>query len=181
MIIGGQEVRNGQTVPMVCPHDHRHVLGHYHAGAEEHVHQAIAAANAAKQEWSTMPWDSRAIVLLKAAELLAGMPVLRGNRVDLLIEDSRPYRLSRAHFSLTARNGSCVLQDLESTLGTQVNGRYVGRLDPATVVQRLATAEGRLGSCRDYLKNTVSCLSEFGFRDRRMTDLLLQVQRYPTP
>lgn len=47
--------------------------------------------------------------------------------VDLLIEDSRPYRLSRAHFSLTARNGSCVLQDLESTLGTQVNGRYVGR------------------------------------------------------
>ncbi len=47
--------------------------------------------------------------------------------VDLLIEDSRPYRLSRAHFSLTARNGSCVLQDLDSTLGTQVNGRYVGR------------------------------------------------------
>lgn len=63
----------------------------------------------------------------------------------------------------------------------QRHDRYVGRLDPATVVQRLATAEGRLGSCQDYLKNTVSCLSEFGFRDRRMTDLLLQVQRYPTP
>jgi len=49
------------------------------------------------------------------------------HNVDLLIDDARPYRLSRAHFSLTARNGSCVLQDLESTLGTQVNGRYVGR------------------------------------------------------
>ena len=72
MIIGGQEVRNGKTVPMVCPHAREHVLGHYHQGEEVHVHQAIDAANAAKKDWSTMPWDSRAIVLLKAAELLAG-------------------------------------------------------------------------------------------------------------
>ena len=72
MIIGGQEVRNGKTAPMVCPHDHQHVLGKYHMGEESHVHRAIDAANAAKKEWSTMPWDSRAIVLLKAAELLAG-------------------------------------------------------------------------------------------------------------
>ncbi len=72
MIIGGQEVRSGKTVPLVCPHARRHVLGHYHQGEAAHVHQAIDAANAAKKDWSTMPWDSRAIVLLKAAELLAG-------------------------------------------------------------------------------------------------------------
>jgi len=72
MIIGGQEVRNGRTAKMVCPHDHRHLLGQYHRGEEAHVHQAIDAANAAKKEWATMPWDSRAIVLLKAAALLAG-------------------------------------------------------------------------------------------------------------
>ncbi len=63
--------------------------------------------------------------------------------------------------------------------GNRRHDRYVGKLDAATTVRRLATAEGRLGSCRDYLKNTVSCLSEFGLRDRRMTDLLRQVQRYP--
>jgi len=72
MIIGGQEVRNGKTVPMVCPHARKHVLGHYHRGEDANVHQAIEAANAAKKDWSTMPWDSRAIVLLKAGELLAG-------------------------------------------------------------------------------------------------------------
>jgi len=72
MIIGGQEVRSGKTVPLICPHARRHALGYYHQGEEAHVHQAIEAANAAKKDWSTMPWDSRAIVLLKAAELLAG-------------------------------------------------------------------------------------------------------------
>ncbi|MBM3881544.1 MAG: L-glutamate gamma-semialdehyde dehydrogenase [Verrucomicrobia bacterium] len=72
LIIGGQEVRSGETAKMVCPHDRGQVLGVYHQGEAAHVHRAIDAANAAKAEWSTMPWDSRAIVLLKAAALLAG-------------------------------------------------------------------------------------------------------------
>ncbi len=72
MIIGGREVRNGATAEIVCPHDHRHTLGKYHQGNALHVEEAIAAANAARHEWSRMPWDSRAIVFLKAAELLAG-------------------------------------------------------------------------------------------------------------
>jgi len=72
MIIGGKEVRCDKQAKMVCPHDHQHVLGEYHVGDESHVHQAIDAANEAKKEWSEMPWDSRAIVLLKAADLLAG-------------------------------------------------------------------------------------------------------------
>ena len=46
------------------------------------------------------------------------------------------------------------------------------------VVERLATAEGRLGSCRDYLMKTVSCLAEHGFRDRRMHYLHRQVQQF---
>jgi 1-pyrroline-5-carboxylate dehydrogenase len=72
MIIGGKEVRNGKTAKICCPHDHEQTLGTYHLGTESSVHQAIDAANEAKNEWSTMPWDSRAIVLLKAADLLAG-------------------------------------------------------------------------------------------------------------
>ena len=72
MIIGGKEVRNGKTAKIGCPHDHKQTLGTYQLGTESSVHQAIDAANEAKKEWSTMPWDSRAIVLLKAADLLAG-------------------------------------------------------------------------------------------------------------
>ena len=72
MIIGGQEIRNGRTANMICPHDHQHVLGSYHQGDALYVDKAIKAANEAKYDWSRMPWDSRAIVFLKAAELLAG-------------------------------------------------------------------------------------------------------------
>jgi 1-pyrroline-5-carboxylate dehydrogenase len=72
MVIDGQPVRNGQTKAMICPHDHEHVLGTFHQAQAEHVDRAISAANRARSEWSRMPWDSRAIVFLKAADLLAG-------------------------------------------------------------------------------------------------------------
>jgi len=72
MIIGGKEVESGHLADITCPHDHQRVLGRYHQGNALYVEQAIEAANAAKPEWSRMPWDARAIVFLKAAELLAG-------------------------------------------------------------------------------------------------------------
>jgi 1-pyrroline-5-carboxylate dehydrogenase len=92
MIIGGKEVRNGKTAAMVCPHDHRHVLGVYHQGDESYVHQAIDAANAAKGEWSTMPWDARAIVLLKAAALLAGKYRQTLNAATMLNMSKTPHQ-----------------------------------------------------------------------------------------
>ncbi len=72
MIIGGEEVRNGKIANMQCPHDHHHVLGRFHQGDAAYVTKAIDAAEKAKKEWALMPWDARAIVFLKAAELLAG-------------------------------------------------------------------------------------------------------------
>ncbi len=72
MFIAAQEIRSGKTVEMICPHDRHHVLGTYHQGTAEHVDKAIAAANEARHDWSRMPWDSRAIVFLRAAELLSG-------------------------------------------------------------------------------------------------------------
>jgi 1-pyrroline-5-carboxylate dehydrogenase len=68
--IGGKEVRSGTTAPAVMPHDHRHVLAEWHKASREHVQQAIAAAREAHQEWSAWPWEDRAAVVLKAAELL---------------------------------------------------------------------------------------------------------------
>ena len=71
LIIGGKEVRTGNLVDIRCPHNREQVLGQYHQASEKETHQAIDAANAAKKEWSEMPWDARAIILLRAAELLS--------------------------------------------------------------------------------------------------------------
>ncbi len=71
LVIGGREIRTGRTAQSVMPHDHRHVLADYHLAGPEHVQQAIAAAAEARREWGSWPWEERAAVLLRAAELLA--------------------------------------------------------------------------------------------------------------
>jgi 1-pyrroline-5-carboxylate dehydrogenase len=70
LVIGGKEVRTGDTDTSVMPHDHGHVLGRWHRARREDVEAAIAAASAAHRDWSTWPWEDRAAVFLKAAELL---------------------------------------------------------------------------------------------------------------
>jgi len=72
MHIGGKEVRTSNKMPMSPPHDHKKVLGHFNYGDAAHVNQAIDAAMAAREEWANLPWEQRASVFLKAADLLAG-------------------------------------------------------------------------------------------------------------
>ena len=72
MYIGAEQVRTNDKRPMSPPHDHQHVLGHFNYGDSSHVHAAIDAAAAAKKEWSELPWEHRASIFLKAADLLAG-------------------------------------------------------------------------------------------------------------
>jgi 1-pyrroline-5-carboxylate dehydrogenase len=72
MIIGGKEVRNGNLADIRCPHDHSQILGKYHQADASFATKAIDAAEIAKHQWGRMPWESRAVVLLKAADLLAG-------------------------------------------------------------------------------------------------------------
>ncbi|MEO5894270.1 MAG: L-glutamate gamma-semialdehyde dehydrogenase [Vicinamibacterales bacterium] len=71
IIIGGREIRTGKLEKTVMPHDHGHVLAEYHAAGPEHIEQAIAAAAKARREWAAWPWEDRAAVMLRAAELLA--------------------------------------------------------------------------------------------------------------
>jgi 1-pyrroline-5-carboxylate dehydrogenase len=71
-IIGGEEVWTGNVVEQVMPHDHGHVLARVHLAGPADVQQAIDAAGAAHEAWSTMPWEARIAVFLKASELLAG-------------------------------------------------------------------------------------------------------------
>jgi 1-pyrroline-5-carboxylate dehydrogenase len=71
LVIGGKEIRTGDTAQAVMPHDHRHVLADWHKASREHVLQAVDAANKAHAEWANWSWEDRAAVFLKAAELLA--------------------------------------------------------------------------------------------------------------
>ena len=72
MYIGAEEVYTDDKVSMHPPHDHAHELGTYNKGNASHVERAIEAALAAKDEWANMPWESRAAIFLKAADLIAG-------------------------------------------------------------------------------------------------------------
>ncbi len=71
MYIGNKEVTTNEKVAIHPPHETAHILGHFNAGSEKHVHQAIEAALAAKEAWENMNWESRAAIFLKAADLLA--------------------------------------------------------------------------------------------------------------
>ena len=72
LLIGGREVRTGKTVNVVMPHQHGHVLARAHQAGPAEVQAAIEAAEAARPAWEGLPFEARAAVLLKAAELLAG-------------------------------------------------------------------------------------------------------------
>jgi 1-pyrroline-5-carboxylate dehydrogenase len=92
MIIDGQEVRNGNLADIRCPHNHQQVLGKYHQADGEYAIKAIDAAEKAKKQWGQMPWESRAVVLLKAAELLAGKYRQTLNAATMLNMSKTPHQ-----------------------------------------------------------------------------------------
>jgi len=72
LVIGGEEVRTGDTFAAVMPHRRSHVLAQVHKGGGGEVARAIGAAAEAWNDWSRTPWEERAAVFLRASELLAG-------------------------------------------------------------------------------------------------------------
>lgn len=72
MVIDGKAIKTDNRVPIHPPHELSHTLGYYHKGHGLHVRQAIQAALKARAEWEMMPWQDRAAIFLKAADLLAG-------------------------------------------------------------------------------------------------------------
>ncbi|MCO5260904.1 MAG: L-glutamate gamma-semialdehyde dehydrogenase [Crocinitomicaceae bacterium] len=72
LYIGGKEIKTDDKRPMSPPHDHQKILGYYNQGNGQHVEQAINAAMKAREAWANTPWEQRAAVFLRAAELLAG-------------------------------------------------------------------------------------------------------------
>lgn len=72
MYINGKDVKTKNTRTMSPPHDHKHVVGTYHLAEKKHIEDAISTALEARKNWSQMPWEQRAGIFLKAAELIAG-------------------------------------------------------------------------------------------------------------
>ncbi len=72
LYIGSEQIKTDLKKPLTCPHNHQHVLGHYYEGDASHVQQAIDSALGAKPAWENMPWEQRASIFLKAADLIAG-------------------------------------------------------------------------------------------------------------
>lgn len=72
LIIGGKEIRTGNTGNCIIPHNKKHILATYHKASVNEACLAVEAAQDAREEWSTLPWEARASVFLKAAELLSG-------------------------------------------------------------------------------------------------------------
>ncbi|MFM7467821.1 MAG: L-glutamate gamma-semialdehyde dehydrogenase, partial [Crocinitomicaceae bacterium] len=72
MYIGAEEVRTSTKKILTSPHDHQKILGYYNVGEATHVEKAIHAALEAKKSWANLPWQDRAAIFLRAADLLAG-------------------------------------------------------------------------------------------------------------
>ncbi len=72
LFIGSEEIKTGKTLSMSPPHDHKHVVGHYHLADKKHVVQAIKNSLSARNDWARLPWEQRAAIFLKAADLIAG-------------------------------------------------------------------------------------------------------------
>ena len=92
MYIGGKEVRTGKTVDIRPPHEIKHKLGHFHAGNASHVTDAINAALAARQQWADTPWEHRAAIFLKAADLLATKYRAHTNAATMLGQSKNAYQ-----------------------------------------------------------------------------------------
>jgi len=82
-VVGGERVRTGKIREVVMPHRHKHVIARFHAATEEVAERAILAALEARREWSALPWEARAAVLLRAAELLATSWRMRMNAATM--------------------------------------------------------------------------------------------------
>ena len=86
MYINGENVKTGDTGTMSPPHDHKHILGTYHKAEKNHIETAISTALEAREKWANIPWEQRAAIFLRAAELIAGPYRAKINAATMLAQ-----------------------------------------------------------------------------------------------
>ena len=90
--INGERILDGEKVSVHPPHETGFTLGHFYRGTQDHVHRAIDAALAAKPAWEALPWQERAAVFLRAADLLSGPFRARMNAATMLGQSKNAYQ-----------------------------------------------------------------------------------------
>ncbi|WP_297705245.1 L-glutamate gamma-semialdehyde dehydrogenase [uncultured Eudoraea sp.] len=86
LYIGSDEITTSNTRTMSPPHDHKHVLGKYHLAEKSHVSLAIENALKSRDAWASIPWEQRASIFLKAADLIAGPYRAKINAATMLAQ-----------------------------------------------------------------------------------------------
>ena len=86
LYIGAEEIKTGNTKPMSPPHDHKHIVGHYHLAEQKHVERAIKNGLVSRAAWADLSWEQRAAIFLKAAELIAGPYRARINAATMIAQ-----------------------------------------------------------------------------------------------
>jgi 1-pyrroline-5-carboxylate dehydrogenase len=92
MYIGSEKIYTTNKKSLTPPHEHKKVLGTYNIGERQHVEQAIEAALNAKNEWASLPWEQRAAVFLRAADLLAGPFRAKLNAATMLAQSKNVFQ-----------------------------------------------------------------------------------------
>ena len=92
MRIGSINVKTGDLGSMSPPHDHNQLLGNYHKATKKNIEDAISIALEARTAWSKMPWQSRAAIFLKAADLVAGPYRAKINAATMLCQSKTIYQ-----------------------------------------------------------------------------------------
>lgn len=92
LYIGSEEIKTGDTVDIHPPHDIKHCVGKYHKAEKKHIEQAIDTALEARKKWSKMPWESRAAIFLKAADLLAGPYRAKMNAATMIAQSKNVFQ-----------------------------------------------------------------------------------------
>jgi 1-pyrroline-5-carboxylate dehydrogenase len=83
-VVGGREIRSGDTRDVVSPHCHSRVLAKLHQADKATIADAISSAVEAQRDWGQWPFEARAAVFLKAADLLASSYRQRLNAATML-------------------------------------------------------------------------------------------------
>ena len=92
MYIGSELIHTDTKIKLSPPHDHQHVIGYASEGDASHVHKAIDAALAARENWANLSWEHRASIFLKAADLLAGPYRAKINAATMLGQSKNAYQ-----------------------------------------------------------------------------------------
>jgi len=92
LYIGKEEIKTGNTRNMTLPHDHKQVVGTYHLAEKKHIDKAISSALEARVQWAQTPWEQRAAIFLRAADLIAGPHRAKINAATMIAQSKNVFQ-----------------------------------------------------------------------------------------